>query len=240
MPGLLLVAGILAFAGNLPPTPRVVLLVLGAATLVAYAIMIPYLIGAFYRYEARSWGQLSVWLRGLVAGEKLGLPDVPVKVRPTLNLVEQTIESQTERLGTLAIIDPASGALSRQGLLRRLRDEVERARRFERSLSILAISYPAEFGESAEFANTVRRYARAVDLVAKTSPDTHVMLLPETSSAGAEELAKRLQADWDNTKDHQLSVGLVTMPADGVVAEQLLKRAERAAQSELHSTPTAG
>ena len=238
LPGIALAGALMAFARALPPTPRVYLLVFAFATLTAYALLLPYLLGAFHRYETASWGQLAVWLRSLMEGEKMRLPDVPVKLRPVLNVLQQTLASQSERLGTLAIIDPKSGALSRAGLLRRLRDEIERARRFERSLSVVTISHGPGLDDGQAFFSTVRRYARTVDLVAKTSEDTVALLLPETSREGAHELARRIRADLEAGQSVAFGVGIAVLPEDGQVAEQLLTRAEREGQSGLHSGPS--
>lgn len=233
LPGWVLIMSLFLYAPRLAPEPRVWVLVGAGAFLALQLLVLAYLFEAFRRYDSRAWGQVAAWIQGLLNSEKLPVPVAPRAVQKSLIELDQTVRAQNDRLGTLAIIDPKTGALSRQGLLRRLRDEAARAHRFNRQLAVVVLAYPAP--SPTRVIEALSKYARSVDLVALVQPTSHAILLPETSGSGAMELAKRIHADLSERFDLEIGIGLAIYSADGRIAEQLLKQAEHAALSALSS-----
>lgn len=231
-PSIVLAAGLLLFAGQIEPAPRVWLTLFVAGSLIVQLMLLPVLVVRYRELEAQSWGQIAAWAKGLVEGSRLPIPQAPKVAQVQLLRLEESFMAQSDRLGTLAIIDPRTGALSRQGLSRRLQSELERAQRFDRGLAVLVVAHAQE---GFPLANALAKYARAVDLTAQVSATAAAVLLPETSTTGASEMASRLHNDLSSKTDHGLGIGIASFPGTARNADQLLKRAETAALSGLHS-----
>ena len=229
VPGTLLCLVLLLSAGQWPPQTRVWLVLLASAGLLMQLLVLPYLILTYRQLDARSWGQVAAWLQGLTHGRGLPIPAAPSAVQQALLELDQSVTAQTQRLTTLAIIDPKSGALNRQGIMRRLRDEIERAQRFNRCVSVLSVR---DEDPSDDLVRLLNQYARSVDLVAQTDPDCLLIVMPETTLSGATELARRLQLD---VVDRSVGLGVASFPQHASSADQLVRRAESASDSGLHS-----
>ena len=112
-------------------------------------------------------------------------------------------ESTPEAVAT----SKAEGALLENGLLatwymeRRLREELDRAQRYERRLTLLQAApalLPAERPEPALLAAAIsaaRRIARTTDLLGWGSASSLLIIMPETDMKGAEAAASRWQSD---------------------------------------------
>jgi two-component system, cell cycle response regulator len=109
-----------------------------------------------------------------------------------------------EEAQRLSLTDPLTGLWNYRYLRESLRREVERASRFGRMLSVLALDldrfkevndgYGHAAGDAvlAEFARRVRHEIREVDLAFRSGGEEFVVLLPETDARGAAIVADRL------------------------------------------------
>ncbi len=95
--------------------------------------------------------------------------------------------------------DPETGLFNRRGLLSRLEPQVSRCRRYNTRMSVVMIRLlrdqgkrPLERGDLPAVARLIKDQARWADTLARMSEDELLMVLPETSSQGACELAERL------------------------------------------------
>ncbi|HFC54381.1 MAG TPA: sensor domain-containing diguanylate cyclase [Gammaproteobacteria bacterium] len=95
--------------------------------------------------------------------------------------------------------DPETGLFNRRGLLSRLEPQVSRCRRYNTRMSVVMIrllrdqgKQPLEKGDLPAVARLIKDQARWADTLARMSEDELLMVLPETSSQGACELAERL------------------------------------------------
>jgi diguanylate cyclase (GGDEF)-like protein len=147
-------------------------------------------------------------------------------------------------------IDPLTGVGNFRYLMTSLNREVERAHRFERSLSVLMLdldrfkSVNDTFGHQRgdavlrEFATRVGREIREVDVLARYGGEEFVVVLPETSATGAQNLAERIcnairSAPFDGEEGEAplavtVSIGGAVYPQQGTTSATLLKAADRA------------
>ncbi|MFY1675050.1 diguanylate cyclase [Plantactinospora sp. WMMB334] len=111
-----------------------------------------------------------------------------------------------EEAQRLSLTDPLTGLWNYRYLTESVRREIERASRFGRMLSVLALdldrfkevndTYGHAAGDAvlAEFAQRIRRTMREVDLAFRQGGEEFVVLLPETDARGAARVAERLGA----------------------------------------------
>lgn len=150
----------------------------------------------------------------------------------------------------LAITDELTGLFNYRFMLERLEDEIERARRFGRSLSLLMLDaddfklyndthgHIAGDGALAELAGVLRGSVRDIDVVCRYGGEEFAILLPETDAEGAfvaaekvrEAVASHVFPDGDGTKAQSLtvSIGLSTFPHPANDREELLRQADDA------------
>ena len=108
------------------------------------------------------------------------------------------------RLERIALTDPLTAVFNRGYLDQRLGDEIRRAQRFGRALSIAMIDLDRleplkqRLGEVIpngilrEVATRIRKQLRAHDVVARYRDDTFLVLMPETGTEAASAVANRL------------------------------------------------
>ena len=117
----------------------------------------------------------------------------------------ETTRADNERLEVLATTDPLTQSLNRRALMDRLDAEVDRARRYSLSLSLLMLDVDHfkpindSFGHLAGdevlrgLARVLQREARSVDIVARYGGEEFVVILPETGEEGAVKFAERIR-----------------------------------------------
>lgn len=161
--------------------------------------------------------------------------------------LESRVEQRTRELEQLAATDPVTGLANRRELMRQLTDELSRAHRYERSLSVLMIdidnfknlndTYGHQAGDQvlAEFADILRSSCRSADIIARYGGEEFVVLAPETSLQQAGQFAKlvldevraRSFALDDQTITVSCSIGVTATRADDSV-DRILTRADKA------------
>jgi diguanylate cyclase (GGDEF)-like protein len=151
---------------------------------------------------------------------------------------------------TLAITDELTGLFNYRYLLQRLEDEIERARRFGRLLSLLMLDaddfkvFNDTHGHIAgdvalgDLARVLKASVRDIDIVCRYGGEEFAILLPETDGEGAfvaaekvrEAVASHAFADeaGANTELITLSIGLSTFPRPAGDREALLRQADDA------------
>ncbi|HMI56922.1 MAG TPA: sensor domain-containing diguanylate cyclase, partial [Gemmatimonadaceae bacterium] len=133
----------------------------------------------------------------------------------------ESTRADNERLEVLALTDSLTLTLNRRALMDRLDSELDRARRYSLTLSLLMVDLDHfkavndSFGHLAGdealrgVAHVLQREARSVDVVARYGGEEFVVILPETGEDGAVKVAERIRA----RVSEQQSEGLVPMPA---------------------------
>jgi diguanylate cyclase (GGDEF)-like protein len=150
----------------------------------------------------------------------------------------------------LAITDEMTGLFNYRYLLERAEDEIGRAKRFGRSLSLLMIDadefkvYNDTNGHVAgdlalaELATAMRGAVRDIDIVCRYGGEEFAILLPETDGEGAFVVAEKVReavashafknSDGERTEQLTVSIGLSTYPGTASDREGLLRRADDA------------
>ena len=158
-----------------------------------------------------------------------------------------------EEAQRLSLTDPLTGLWNYRYLRESMRREVERANRFGRMLSVLALDLDRfkdvndTWGHAAgdavliEFARRVRGEIREVDLAFRQGGEEFVVLLPETDARGAAIVAERLGAvvrDSPVAVDGHsgapvrvavtVSIGIAVYPDHAATGQQVLDAADEA------------
>ena len=166
----------------------------------------------------------------------------------------------TRRQAHAGAVDPLTGCGSLDAFDRRLREELERVRRYGSELSLALVDVDslrelnqrlgAEAGDRLlnELGGLLNQEVRSPDFVARYGGDEFVLLMPSTRLDGARHLVARIAAridthrwtDLPESERPRLAVGLVTFPHPGVLrAEDLLAMAETALAEEKTRKPAA-
>lgn len=148
-------------------------------------------------------------------------------------LVALRVRAQMEVLESAAFVDPLTGVGNRRALERDLARELSRAQRHVRPLTIAAIDLDGlkTINDSEGHAagdEALRRLATAAtdslrdaDSIYRVGGDEFVLLLPETALADVPALLERIKATAP-----AFSVGVASAPADAILADELLARAD--------------
>ena len=158
-----------------------------------------------------------------------------------------SILRRAERLQQLSMHDPLTGLLNRNVLEERVGEEVIRARRYRRPLSVAMIDldlfkrFNDAFGHTAgdvalrTFSRTLRDAVRRTDIVARFGGEEFVVVLPETPGPDAAIKLEQIRADLEAMQLHApgsadgrmtLSAGVATFDPDRDTGLEILQRAD--------------
>jgi two-component system cell cycle response regulator len=164
--------------------------------------------------------------------------------------IENT-QADKQRLEILARTDPLTQTHNRRALMERLSHELERARRYGLTLSLLMVdldhfklvndTYGHPVGDEALriTARVLQREARTVDVVSRFGGEEFVVMLPETGEEGAVAVAERIRIriaeqailpgeSYDKARV-TVSIGVAAMPSERAnTPEDLLSLADEA------------
>jgi len=161
------------------------------------------------------------------------------------------LSSLYTQIKTLSIKDSATGCYNRKQLDEDLNAELVRAKRYERSLSLLMIDIdwlkeyndfhgPIKGNELLQkIVGIFKNDVRSIDKVYRHDGEEFVILLPETAREKALSVAKRLQklveqkpfegeTESQPNKKITVSIGAASYPWDGNTKKELLESAETA------------
>jgi two-component system, cell cycle response regulator len=138
-----------------------------------------------------------------IEGLKAGAWDfltLPLDAEEVMLRVDRYIRGKIEsdRLREDALIDPATGLYSWQGVAQRIRELGAAAERFGRPLACIVFTTgPQEAGaespEASTIADLLRATTRRSDVLARIGPHEFAVVTPDTSPAGARRLLDRLR-----------------------------------------------
>jgi two-component system cell cycle response regulator len=159
-------------------------------------------------------------------------------------------KQENARLAALAQTDPLTQTLNRRALTTRLAEELERARRYGSTVTMLVVDldhfkrvndghgHLAGDEVLREMARLLHEAVRAVDVVARYGGEEFVVVLPETTLEGgcafADRLRERIEGQAFGTGGRTrvrltASVGVAAFPSPGVdTVESLFARADAA------------
>ena len=158
-----------------------------------------------------------------------------------VGVLRRAIARLVATLADSARKDALTGLLNRGGFLDLLDVELERSRRAERPLCVLAIDvddfksvndrYGAAFGDRAltRLAADLDRTVRRIDAAARVAGEEFAVLLPDTAPHSAFLLAERLRRRLTaaGTVELSLSIGVACAPKHGSTPDELMLAGDR-------------
>ncbi len=167
-----------------------------------------------------------------------------------LTILELGRKGTNTRLKEMAIKDDLTGVYNRRLFKDRLQEEVKRAMRYKRPISLLMLDIDGfkevndNFGHMVgdvvleKFAQLLKASCREVDVVARYGGDEFSIILPETDNQGAMLIAERiskkvekqvfLKKDEGKTINLTISVGVSTCTRVMEETEDILHFADKA------------
>ncbi len=161
--------------------------------------------------------------------------------------LQRELREAHDELAALAHHDALTAIPNRRAIETTLAEEIRRARRYERDLSVLFLDIDHfkaindGFGHAAgdrvlaEFASIVESCLRPVDTLGRWGGEEFVAVLPETGPEEAAAVAERIRARvevhrflLEDGKDPTCSIGAGSYPGDGCDVADLIDVADRA------------
>jgi diguanylate cyclase (GGDEF)-like protein len=155
-----------------------------------------------------------------------------------------------ERVQQQAIADPLTGLYNHRHLYERLEQEMARAKRSHRPVSVLMLdidslklvndTYGHQVGDEALklLASVLQSSCRAEDIVGRYGGDEFMIILPEADTAEAQRIGERIQANLaarclegegkDGCVPIRLSMGVACYPGDATIMHELVDAADAA------------
>lgn len=148
-----------------------------------------------------------------------------------------------EQVRQLAVSDPLTGLANYRRLLDALASEIKRFGRTQRPFAVLILDLDGLktindlhghlVGSRAlcRLANILQLQSRGIDTAARYGGDEFVLVLPETESEAARQVARRICDRLANDPEQppiSASIGAAIYPHDGSTVEELLSAADRA------------
>jgi diguanylate cyclase (GGDEF)-like protein len=163
----------------------------------------------------------------------------------------ERLERAVHRLQTLSVTDPLTGLKNHGFFFDRLGEELERARRYGRPLSVIIAdidefksindTYGHAVGDRVlkSLGEAFSRRLREVDIACRIGGEEFGFALPETDEAGAVQVAERLlgsveQLDVPEAGLVTLSIGVAVFPTHADNQEELLESADMALYQAKH------
>ncbi|BAO43046.1 hypothetical protein TBH_C0098 [Thiolapillus brandeum] len=152
------------------------------------------------------------------------------------------------KMALLALQDDLTGAANRRQITSRLREEMERAKRYQHPLSIAMVDldhfkhindkYGHDTGDKVlkYFANAAKATIRSQDLIGRVGGEEWLFIFPHAEAGEARNILKRLASRYANNNitginpsdSLTFSVGITELHADDLCMEDPLRRADNA------------
>lgn len=161
-------------------------------------------------------------------------------IRRSLTDYDDELAARLHVIDELESVEAATGAVKRSHADRLINGEVERARRYGRSLTLVILGpddweeIVHERGEDAatrliaEVGHAYLEHARSIDRVIHLSGPDFGALLPETGLDGAQVVAEKLANLASDVFGTQVRAGIAGFPEDDVTGTGLVAEAEEA------------
>lgn len=180
---------------------------------------------------------ISDWVATIVSLATAGFMIAVIRDRLTALISNLTDAART---------DPLTALLNRRGFRETFETELERARRGDRSLSVIVgdldrfkdvndqLGHAAGDEALRRIGDTLRATKRSWDSAARIGGEEFAILAPDTDEHGAYVLAERLRIEIAELLEPAgageltVSFGIVSFPVHGQTAEALLKAADQA------------
>jgi diguanylate cyclase (GGDEF)-like protein len=156
---------------------------------------------------------------------------------------QEALREARDELAEKAVSDPLTGLANYRRFVDVFDAEAERSQRTERSFALVLFdvddlkkindSYGHLTGTRAlcRVGNTMRVYCRTIDTAVRYGGDEFALLLPETETEGAYQVARRIAAQVagdGETPAISVSFGIAVYPADGRSIEEVFGKADAA------------
>ncbi len=166
------------------------------------------------------------------------------EARRKLQMNQESLIEANTRLAALATLDGLTGLKNRRAFEERLVDELSRAKRNARPVTLLLLdidhfkAFNDTFGHPRGddvlrmVARQLSRSIRDTDFAARYGGEEFAIILPDTDREGAEQMGERLRqaiegASW-RERDITVSVGAAVASQSGCAVESLVDQADRA------------
>lgn len=171
-----------------------------------------------------------------------------------LNKLLLALENEQLLIETLAQFDPLTNSYSRSQILYRISEEIQRCTRSQRSFSLLEVDIDHFKRVNDKFGHPVgdeiliglvrhlKEVLRSGDSLGRIGGEEFLILLPETDSQGAAQLAERLRAHIESTVNQTaasgpikitISIGIATFEARnslntprGIILNEIVGKAD--------------
>lgn len=172
-----------------------------------------------------------------------------VKNAVNLKLSQDELKNKNSVLEVLSIRDELTVLYNRRYVLKRLDEEIERAKRYNRVFSCMMIDIDYfkkindTYGHSGgdivlrHMGNMLRKNLRTVDIASRYGGEEFLLILPETDLKGAKAVAEKLRNIVFNTELPEglpenfrftISLGIAIYPYDAESRERLINAADEA------------
>jgi diguanylate cyclase (GGDEF)-like protein len=169
------------------------------------------------------------------------------KLRRAIQAESERVLAVNERLRALSLTDPLTGLANRRRFFDELNNEIKRSERYGQPLACMMIDldyfkninddYGHQFGDFVlqQVAQILKSESRALDIIARYGGEEFTVILPNTPSGDAANLAERLRAKIEEFKftrgeiatNMTVSIGLASWCQDAPVSpEKLIARAD--------------
>lgn len=144
--------------------------------------------------------------------------------------LEEMVEQRTEILKWLSITDPLTGLYNRRYFIEQIELEFKRSKRYSRDLSLLMLdidhfklvndNYGHQIGDIVlrKISSVIINLLRDSDLAFRYGGEEFMIILPETKSEDAINVAERMKQEIMNTQHNYASINFTVTASIGIVS----------------------